>query len=343
MKISKNGVASLLDSLLGDYIVFAPVDEMGNMRFLPITAGADAKLDYSNTKKPPKEILFPQSEKLFSYAVVNDSVRVEENFIDKKIVAFGVRPCDAKSISLLDKVFDNDKYQDPYYFNKRNNLIVVGMACNDPASTCFCTSFGIGPFSTDGSDVMLVDTGDDYVVEAVTEKGKEFVAKLSLTESSAADKEVVDKASAAAVAKISSKVEIAGLKEKLDNMFEDSIWSSIHEKCLGCGTCTYFCPTCHCFDLIDEAVDVSGNRVRNWDSCMFPLFTLHGSGHNPRTSGKERYRQRVMHKFRYFVENVNDTACVGCGRCIKNCPVNLDIRQVLTSIQAKNIEAGVAK
>lgn len=341
MKISKSEVAKFLDSLIGNYLVLAPVNEKGNIRFLPISAGTDAKLDYSNSKKPPKEILFPQSEKLFSYAVDKEGVRMEENFTNKQIVVFGIRPCDAKSFTLLDKVFDNNKYQDPYYFNKRNNTIVIGLACNDPASTCFCTSFGIGPFSTEGSDLLLVDIGDDYVIEAVTDKGKDFASKLSLTDAGDVQ-ELIANAREAATSKVSSKVEIEGLKEKLDGMYDDDFWNTVFEKCLGCATCTYLCPTCHCFDLIQEAVDTSGNHVRNWDSCMFPLFTLHGSGHNPRPTGKERFRQRVMHKFRYFVENTSETACVGCGRCVKNCPVNLDIRQVLTAIQAKNSEAGVS-
>ena len=42
------------------------------------------------------------------------------------------------------------------------------------------------------------------------------------------------------------------------------------------------CPTCWCFDIQDEGPDKnSGERIRLWDSCMFPLFTLHGGrGHN---------------------------------------------------------------
>ena len=72
--------------------------------------------------------------------------------------------------------------------------------------------------------------------------------------------------------------------------------------------------------------------MRCWDSCQFPLFTLHASGHNPRPTYKERMRQRIMHKFNYCPENFEETFCVGCGRCIANCPVNLDIREVIKEI-----------
>ena len=331
MIISKKDVPAFLASLMGEYRVFAPVKTDTYTGFQQISSGTEAVLDFSNTKIPPKGILFPQSEKLFTYSVAGEAVKVEEVIDDAKSVVFGVRPCDAKSIALLDNVFDNDKYQDPYYLTRRANTVLVGIGCNEPASTCFCTSVGCSPFATTGLDLLLVDTGDVFVVEAVTDKGKAIVTTAGFAAASDADQAAA--ASAKAAAAVSCKVNTDGLKEKLDVNFYDGIWDLIHEKCLGCGACTYSCPTCHCFDIVDEAVGTDGCRIRNWDSCMFPLFTLHGSGHNPRTSGKERYRNRVMHKFKYFADNFNAVACVGCGRCINNCPVNLDIREVLADIR----------
>jgi ferredoxin len=330
MIISKSAIGGLLDKLIADYQVFAPVKEGTYSLFKQIKSGAEADLKSKNTKTPPKGILFPQSEKLFSYSVTPEGTRVEECVDNGKKVVFGIRPCDAKSLLLLDNVFKNNQYEDPYYMNRRANTILVGIGCNDPASTCFCTSMDCGPFDASGLDLMLVDTGDSYVVEAVSEKGKELAAKIGLAAAGDADKAAAAKAKESA--EVVCKVNTQGLKAKLDANFYDEVWDRIHEKCLGCGSCTYSCPTCHCFDIVDDAVDCNGCRVRNWDSCMYPLFTLHGSGHNPRTSGKERMRQRVMHKFKYFVDNFNATACVGCGRCIKNCPVNLDIREVLADI-----------
>ena len=122
------------------------------------------------------------------------------------------------------------------------------------------------------------------------------------------------------------------IKQKLEQGYDNALWDSLHEKCIGCGTCTFLCPTCHCFDILDEGAD-KGERIRIWDSCMFPLFTLHASGSNPRPTGKQRFRQRVMHKFKYFVDNNGRAACTGCGRCIEYCPVNLDIRVVLGVIE----------
>ncbi|UCG91125.1 MAG: 4Fe-4S dicluster domain-containing protein, partial [candidate division WOR-3 bacterium] len=125
--------------------------------------------------------------------------------------------------------------------------------------------------------------------------------------------------------------EVEDLGKKLDN-FDGSYWETLHQKCLGCGICTYFCPTCHCFDINDEVIKSHGRRVRTWDSCMFPLFTLHASGHNPRPTKKERMRQRIIHKFNYSKKYYGKTFCVGCGRCIINCPVNVDVRRIVKEI-----------
>lgn len=331
MKIGKNEIAGVLDKLIAEYQVYAPVQEGSYTVYKQISSGAQAALNSVNSKIPPKGILFPQSEKLYSYSVTEEGAKLEENIDERKKVVFGIRPCDAKSFLLLDNVFNNDKYSDPYYLTRRANTLLVGIGCNDPASTCFCTSVGSGPFATDGLDLLLVDAGDAYVVEAVSEKGKELAAKVGFAAASDADKEAAAKAKEAA--QVTSVVITEGLKAKLDANFYDEIWDRLYEKCLGCAACTYSCPTCHCFDIVDDAVDCNGCRVRNWDACMFPLFTLHGSGHNPRPGGKERFRNRIMHKFKYFIDNFNEAACVGCGRCIKNCPVNVDVREVLAEIQ----------
>ena len=87
--------------------------------------------------------------------------------------------------------------------------------------------------------------------------------------------------------------------------------------------------------IIDEAGDSRGKRIRIWDTCQFPLFTLQASGANPRPTNRERLRQRFMHKFKYFVDNYGQIGCVGCGRCVRECPVNVDIRQVLTTLSSR--------
>ena len=147
-------------------------------------------------------------------------------------------------------------------------------------------------------------------------------------------KEIEDKASQ----KVDRTVPVEGIEKRLDFMVESPFWDRTHEKCIGCGVCTFLCPTCHCFDITDEAVNQKGQRVRNWDSCLFPIYSLETSGHNPRPTGRERTRQRLMHKFNYYPKNFGRVACVGCGRCILYCPVQFDIRQALLYASARRVK-----
>jgi len=327
--IDKNLMNDFIDSLIVNYTVFAPVKKDDIIYFAQIKTGADAVLDYQNSRKAPKEIFFPQSEEMFVYDWGMGRIKSTEEVGTKRIL-LGIRPCDIKGVLLLDNVFDAPDYKDVYYTNKRTNTIIIGLGCNSPISTCFCTSFDCSPFYNHGSDIFLMDMGDKYAVDIITDKGNEIISK-ELPDISDEELKLLEEIRHNAFERV-GRVGMGGIKEKLDRIFDSQFWDALHEKCLGCGICTYLCPTCHCFDIVDEALDSKGQRVRNWDSCMYPLFTLEASGHNPRPTKKERMRQRIMHKFNYFVENYDEYLCVGCGRCVINCPVNLDIRKVIKEI-----------
>ncbi|MFQ6053921.1 MAG: 4Fe-4S dicluster domain-containing protein, partial [Candidatus Bathyarchaeia archaeon] len=209
----------------------------------------------------------------------------------------------------------------------------VGLACNHPRRTCFCTSLGGSPFGRTGMDLLLVDLGDRYLMEILTEKGGKLVeGPLRLRDAGDDDLREAERLSEEAERAMGAEIPVEGLRERLDGMFDDPLWDRIHQRCVGCGVCTYLCPTCWCFDILDEETPAGVRRVRVWDTCQFPLFTRQASGFNPRPSGKERMRQRIMHKFNYFKKDFGEFACVGCGRCVRECPVNLDIREVIEAV-----------
>jgi len=131
---------------------------------------------------------------------------------------------------------------------------------------------------------------------------------------------------------ITVTLDASNIEKSLDNIFESKIWSETSRICINCGSCTFICPTCHCFDVQDEMEKGSGKRIRLWDTCQFELFTQEASGHNPRGVAFARTRQRLYHKFNYYVKNYELIGCVGCGRCITNCPVSHDIRETLESV-----------
>jgi ferredoxin len=332
--IGKTELINFLAGLGSKYDVFAPVKKDGAICFEPLSSPEDVVFDYPNSLRTPKEFFFPQAEVLFTFqGAERQTDKPAAN--TKPQVLFGLRPCDSKALLLLDSVFDQEDYQDPYYIEKRKNMVLVGLACRNPQSTCFCTSVGGGPFDKEGLDILVTELDDNRCyVEILTEKGEQLIAEdSSFKTANKSDVQKVESVKKEAEAKIPTKVALEGLKEKLDGMFDSPLWDRIHERCLGCAVCTYLCPTCHCFALLDEKVSSQGQRIRNWDSCMFPIFTLEASGHNPRVSNRERMRQRIMHKFNYFVDNFGQTACVGCGRCLINCPVNMDIREIIETIK----------
>jgi len=327
--LKKEDLPCLLGKWAQSARVLAPARQEEMTNLAPWEPGVQLDLG-RNTWKPLKELFFPRSERMFAFS--GDRMNAELSPIDhdtKQTIVFGVRPCDARSLALLDRVFLDERFTDDLYKARRERMVLAGLGCNKPLRSCFCTSVAGDPHGTEGLDVLFVDIGEEYAVYPLTGRGESLVGHLPEDSGEA-------KARASALADLARdmmpRYPAEDLPDKLTHMFEHEIWDRIHEKCLGCAACAYLCPTCHCFDVADEAKTTEGHRVRNWDSCMFPLFTLHTSGHNPRTSGKQRMRQRIMHKFNYFPVNSGAIACVGCGRCVEVCPVNTDIREVISEI-----------
>jgi sulfhydrogenase subunit beta (sulfur reductase) len=333
--IKKTKLTRLMDQLMGKYRVYAPVRQQDMTNFQEISTADQVDLSFANTTMSPKSIILPQSEAMFEFNLdrTADQAGILHE-IDKDPfprVIFGLRPCDARAFQLLDLNFSTPSHQDPWWVRRRQITTLVGLGCNNPCPTCFCTSVGSGPFATEGLDLLFIDGGDEFVIQVITEKGQGLLNHLQVEAApSAAKKEAVSALQASALENIKSVVSTEGLKHHDANeLFNAEFWEEVQFACINCGVCTFVCPTCWCFDIQDEALKDNGLRLRNWDSCMFTLFTLHGSGHNPRSQKLQRVRQRFMHKLKYFPDKyLEGVACVGCGRCVQQCPVNIDIRQV---------------
>lgn len=325
----------LLQAVLASGVrTVAPVEDEGLVRFAVVEKADAAKLDYDNSRWSPKEVLFPKTEQLLSYDIGNQSVEMKEGEASPTAtVLFGVRPCDAAGLTVLDRVFLAEPVDAPYQA-RREATTVVGLSCTAPRAECFCTSVGLSPTSTEGSDVLLTPLDGKVLVEVVTDKGAALVGSLGqVIQPGELPKDEVTKA---AEERITPRRLLTELVEALEQHFESQEWEELARRCLGCGTCAYVCPTCHCFDLVDEADMRCGVRCRNWDACQFALFTLHASGHNPRTHQGARYRQRVLHKFSYFARKHGRFMCVGCGRCLAACPVGMDIAEVAEAVGKKD-------
>ena len=332
--IRKETLAGIVGELAGKMRVCAPMKAEDEVLFRVLEAGEKPLIEFANAKNAPKNFLFPRTETLLKFTRTGKGMVFADDQKDGgETLLFGVRPCDARSFVLLDMLFDQEKYRDPYYLDRRKKTTVIALGCvRPPYTTCFCTSVGGSPLSSEGADILLTDLGEVYLAEFLTPKGKALLSAFGGMPAGEAEEKRKETIAEQAAGEIQSRIPAKEIKPILDTHFEDPFWNTLHLKCLACGTCTYLCPTCHCFDISDEVKRDDGIRIRNWDSCMFPMFTKETSGHNPRPSQKERWRQRVMHKFRYYVDNFGAIACVGCGRCVMSCPVNLDIRKIVTDI-----------
>jgi ferredoxin len=323
------------------YRIYAPSRDGDVWNYEPVSDPEDVDLEFLTTTLSPKKIIFPQREIYFEFRKSEeDQPEIDEILPeDEPTIVFGVRPCDAKAVTLTDLVFGGD-FEDVYYWKRRNQTYLVGLACNTPPSTnCFCLSVDGSPHSTDGLDILLTDLGDKYYVQTLTKKGDKLLdpAKKLFTAPKHADKKELQKIHTESEKKMKRQIkDLKKIPPKLKEMWDSPFWDEEAMSCLRCGICTYMCPTCHCFDINDEVLasaPLKGQRVRTWDTCQFPDFTMHSSGHNPRPDKASRLRQRIMHKFQYFVENHQHYQCTGCGRCITSCPVGIDIIQVLDKVR----------
>lgn len=294
-----------------------------------------------NTTRSAKDFFFPQTENLVEFKVSGKNIEIIDNRSETEDFAiFGVRACDARSFAILDKVYLSDPV-DSYYKARREHGIVISMSCKRPSETCFCNAFGIDAADPEG-DVVFTELDNGYAVEAKTEKGEAFLNKIADVFTEADAKEAED--AKAKTREIISRLPLGHLDTssfgggKTEALFDRPEWGELSEACLACGTCTFVCPTCQCYDIRDYDTGHGIKRFRCWDSCMYSDFTKMAHG-NPRLTQKERFRQRFMHKLVYFPENNGgEFGCVGCGRCLVSCPISMNIVKVmkkLTETEAK--------
>ena len=330
-KLSMNALNTLFAKIAETQKLYLPIEKAGQVDFFEWNENEKVRLDVLKTVKSAKDVFFPQVENLLKFRMEGKHIEISEAPKNEEdFVIFGVRGCDAKSFEVLDRVFLVDP-RDEFYAARRAHGTVVTLACAQPEESCFCTNFGVNPAKPAGDVTAWIADGDMYF-EANTEKGDRLIAGLA-----DADTEKVE-AQQKEIAEITRKLPFANLNlagfdgEHLMEKFNDPKWDALSKACLGCGTCTFVCPTCQCYDIRDFDNGKTVTRYRCWDSCMYSDFTLMAAV-NSRQTQMQRFRQRFMHKLVYFPSN-NDGmySCVGCGRCVNKCPQNLNIVKVIKAL-----------
>lgn len=335
-KIAKENLSALFQLIAEKQELYLPVKAAGQTNFAAWDKDAQVDLDTLKTVKSAKDAFFPQSENLYNVTKKEKKMHIEPGALkEQDFVVFGMRACDVKGVEVLDRVFLADPI-DSFYAARREHGTIVAMACHEPEETCFCKVFGIDA-AQPASDVAAWMIGEDLYWKALTEKGEALTeaVKELLTDADEAPVEEEKEAVHAIVEKLPyMNLSLEGWNgDALKEKFDSPVWEELYKPCLACGTCTFVCPTCQCYDIKDYTAGESVSRYRCWDSCMYSDFTMMAHGNN-RNSQMQRFRQRFMHKLVYYPAN-NDGmySCVGCGRCVEKCPSALNIVKVVKAFQ----------
>ena len=335
-KIAKENLNALFQKIAEDNALYVPVNNGKQVNFANWTEDAEVNLDALKTVKSPKDAFFPQSENLYTCYKDGKKITIEpEELVKQNFVVFGMKACDVKGVEVLDKVFLAEPV-DTFYVARRSHGTIVAMACHEPEETCFCKVFGID-CANPVADVATWMVDGELYWKALTEKGEALTVAVNslLTDTDEAKVEEEKNAIHAIVEKLPySNLSLEGWNgDALSEKFDSPVWEELYKPCLACGTCTFVCPTCQCYDIKDYDTGHGVKRYRCWDSCMYSDFTMMAHGNN-RTSQMQRFRQRFMHKLVYFPAN-NDGmySCVGCGRCVEKCPSSLNIVKVIKAFE----------
>ncbi|MBQ7340394.1 MAG: 4Fe-4S dicluster domain-containing protein [Clostridia bacterium] len=333
-KCSKENIYKVFNALSSDYSVYVPVKEENRTFYKKYFDGVVLAENFK-TDRSAKDFFFPQSEDLMKFKTQGKSIEIiDEREESEDFIIFGVPACDEASLRILDRVFLAEPV-DTYYQNKREHGVIITTACSRPEASCFCSTFDIDMARPQG-DIRTYKIGDYFYFEGLTDKGNKVLDKVNAlledVDQGEVEKEIEN------IQKVKEKLPLKDLSvkdfgaDKTQEFFDRKEWAELSNACLGCGTCTFVCPTCQCYDIKDFNTGKGVQRYRCWDSCMYSDFTKMAHG-NSRNSQMERFRQRFMHKLVYFPTNNDGVfSCVGCGRCVSKCPISMNIVKVIKTL-----------
>ncbi len=345
----KAGLAKFYEAIIAKNETYAPVEKFGKFDFRLVSSLAECNPDSPITRTmSAKPLFFPRSAKVMKFTADSSGTTMKDTDEDPlagKRVILGMKHCDARSLQVLDKVYNWD-YIDNDYQKRRQNTVVISTRCDKAEMHCFCTSLDYDVENLDAMDVLIVNGTDGKIfVKPKTEKGRDFLKSMGIQDAGYTVPVEEEEASSAMKRQFDAfsgtfrlKMNYKEVNAKLSKIFDTPEFENVSANCISCNTCAFVCPTCHCFKISDEKVKDTGVRYKSYDSCNNGYFTLMAGGHNPRPVKYRRWRQRAMHKFVYYKERFGENLCVGCGKCTTSCPVNISIFEVVNQVSNTAIQ-----
>jgi len=325
---------SFLDAVAKQMELYVPKKTGAHYIYNRYDPSADEPVELNNirTCTPVKEFLFPLCELAAIYPESSEPKDI------KQFAVFGLKDCDLRSLEILDKVFAEEEFEDPFYVSRREKMFIISSDCFEPADSCFCNILNGNPFARDGFDLNVSQVMDRFIIEVGSQKGKDFVDKNPGLFTETTGVLLADRDKNRAETQNQLEQNNADLKfdapvnEIVENSQDSDVYDEEATTCVECQACTRVCPTCHCFYLYDTKQKDYFAKMKMWDSCMRLAYTEVAGGANPRKALGDRLRHRFMHKFSYFLERYGIEMCVGCGRCVDAEAGEVDIRKVLKKL-----------
>ena len=346
--ITRQDLPKLVDALVEEFSVIAPTYEKNVPTFSEVQNASEVEFNILFEEKlpmiPPKKIFLPANQTVFKYSLKEGITEgcgdISDTQYKKNIIVFGMSPCDITGVGVLERIF-KDNYSDDVFLKLREKTIIIGMNCLDHCyENCFCeTMYSNDPKS--GFDIMLTEISKTKLIAVPnSDNGKRLLRMFPelFEEVTKKDYEAYQKALKTKRKNFKTEFLVEGLASHIEDSFESDLWEEFTNKCLFCGSCTFVCPTCYCYNVKDTvAVNLQeGERQREWDSCYYPEFALVAGDHNFRERKAQRFRYRYLHKFVDLPRRYNFEGCVGCGRCITYCPTKIDVRDVLKKVRGES-------
>jgi sulfhydrogenase subunit beta (sulfur reductase) len=303
-----------LEEMLFSFDVYASVENDFGQDYEQVTRELIPKIVY-NTPKPATPL------KSF-FLPVRENVSTAPLTCPRRIV-IGIPNCDLEGLKLLDEIYLDKDYTDPFYQQKREHTILISSDCFSRQDHCHCTTYGVTPFSEGNGDLSLALIDGKVIVSVFSEKGKnllqEIKADIYCSETDPATHKLLEERHAEVISRFSeANILLPDYKKTGDliNKSQDEIWKKYASHCVSCGACATICPTCTCFLLIDRP---DFEKVKQVDACQYPGFERVAGGEDALHHRFIRFRNRYLCKYFWKPQKFQPLACTGCGRCIEAC------------------------